>query len=416
MRHWGLIAILFGSLSAAAAAVPGTLSIGGAGPASWMQVVASPNNDWINDLVPLANGNLLAVGFVNREAANDPPSDWVAVAVELMPDGKRVAERRYGEGGGVDAFWSVREDSGGRRMFAGFTTRIGHGGIDALALAANADGSLVGETAFGGGGYDRFTDIAVAADGFAFLGHSQLPESDLRRAYLVRTDRDGAKLWERIFDGPESWRALYVEPSGDGGFFIAGGVSAAGGDGDMFLLKTDGEGRELWRNRVGTPDWDEINHGLVVRPDGTVVLVGYTHAHGSETNDLVAVTLDREGEIVRLERFGGPGDDRAILPKLAGDGRIWIVGQTASAGAGGADLLLTALDAEGAFTGQAVTVGGKLDDHGTAVLPMSDGSIIVAGYSENLGRGGEDAFIMRLAEPNQQASTELSRMVVRPAR
>ena len=401
--------------AAAEAADPLPLNVEGGAKIEWGQVVASPNNDWINDVIPLANGNFLGVGFVGRQDTS-PPSDWAAVAVELRPDGNRVSERRYGEGVGIDAFWSMLQGEGGRRMFAGFTTRIGPKGINGFAALTEADGSMINESGLGGDGYDRFTDVTQAGDGFVLLGHSQLPGEDRRRVYLVKLDRDGKQLWERIFDGPETWAALYVEPSGDGGFIIAGGVSQGDDDGDMFVLKTDGEGREVWRKRVGTSDWDEVNHGLVVRPDGGIVLAGYTHAHGSETNDLVAATLTRDGDLVRLERWGGAGDDRAILPKLAGDGRIWVVGQTASAGAGSYDLLLTSIGADGAFSGQATVVGGKLDDIGTAVLPLPEG-IVVAGYSRNLGHGSEDAFIARLSLPASAAiNPAFRRNVVTPAR
>ena len=400
---------------AAAGAKPLPLTLEGGAKVEWAEVVASPNDDWINDLVPLANGNILGVGFVNRRDAT-PPSDWAAVAVELQADGKRVAERRYGEGAGIDAFWSMLEGTGGRRMFAGFTTRIGPGGINGFATLTSADGVVMKEAGHGGDGYDRFTDITQAGEGFVLLGHSQLAGEDRRRAYLVKLDGGGAPLWERIFDGPESWAALYVEPSGDGGFIVGGGVSGADGEGDMFVLKTDAEGRELWRKRVGVPGWDEINHGLVVRPNGDIVLVGYTHVRGGESNDLVAATLTKNGDLVRLERWGGPADDRAILPKLAGDGRVWVIGQTASAGAGGYDVVLTSIDRRGSFSGEATVIGGKLDDIGTAVLPL-EGGIAVAGYSRNLGHGGEDAFIARLALPSKAtANPAFRRTVVTPAR
>ena len=80
-------------------------------------------------------------------------------------------------------------------------------------------------------------------------------------------------------------------------------------------------------------------------------------------------------------------------------GTVWIVGQTASAGAGGSDLLLTSLDAAGRFTGGAVTLGGPANDNGTAVLPLAGDAILIAGYSLNLGGGAQDAFIARLRRP-----------------
>lgn len=394
--------------------LPFALSGDDAARIEWGHRFASPNDDWVNDLVPLKNGNVMAVGFLNRADAAFG-GDWWALAAELRPGGMPVAERRYAEQGGTDAFWSMAEAQGGNRVFAGFTTRIGPAGINGFVLVGRPDGSIVKENGYGHAGYDRFTDLAAAGDGFIFVGHSQLADAEARRrAYIVKTDAGGLHQWERIYGGPETWSALYIEPMQDGGFVIAGGTDG-GGDGDMFVMKIDAEGREQWRKRVGTADWDEINHGLLVRPDGRIVLVGYTHRRGEDANDLVAATLSPTGELERLERFGGTADDRAILAKQDGQGRVWIVGHTASSGAGGVDLVLARLDREGRFERAALTIGGASDDHGTAVLPLGDGSLLVAGYSTGLGAGGQDAFVLKLRSPQwDRRHAAFSRVQVRP--
>jgi hypothetical protein len=315
----------------------------------------------------------------------------------MKSDGRIVTERRYGEGEGIDAFWSVAEAENGRRMFAGFTTRIGAGGIDAYSLLTDASGTLLSERAFGGGGYDRFTSVIAVRDGFVLLGHSQVEGDDKRRIFVVKTGLDGQPLWERVHDAPESWGALYIAPHMDG-FIVAGGTEVKG-NGDMFAMKLDRDGNELWRRRVGTPDWDEVNHGLVIRPDGVIVLAGYTHRRGEEANDLVAASLSPSGSVELIERFGGTGDDRAILAKADPQGRIWIIGHSNSAGAGGTDLLLARLDVSGQFETSALVIGGAKDDHGTAVLPLPGGSLLLAGYSEGFGGGGEDAFVLQIPAP-----------------
>lgn len=393
------VALVAGAALAEGESDPLPFSVGGDRRAHivWDQRFASPNDDWVNDLVPLANGHVVAVGFLNRRDGS-PTSDWLALAAELSGDGLLVAQKGYGQGGGIDAFWSMREGSHGRRMFAGFTTRIGGGGINGYAVLAAPDGAIIKENAFGGGGYDRFTALAEATDGYMFLGHSQPEGSDKRRIFIVKTDLAGIPLWERIHDAPEGWAALYIQPAGDAGYIIAGGTTVAD-DGDMFAMKVDADGREQWRKRVGTVDWDEVNHGLVVRPDGSIVLTGYTHRRGEEANDLVAATLSPSGELLRLERFGGTADDRAILAKADADGRIWIVGHSRSAGAGGSDLMLARLDRYGSFEPAAQTIGGSADDNGTALLPLDDGSLIVAGYSQGPGQGGQDAFVVRISAP-----------------
>jgi hypothetical protein len=204
-------------------------------------------------------------------------------------------------------------------------------------------------------------------------------------------------LWEQIIDGPDSYGALYIEPAGDGGFVIAGGI-AAGEESDMLVLKVDSGGREQWRRTVGAAGTPDVNHGLVVRPDGSILVVGYSRSWNARDNDILAATLSPEGEIERLAMYGGAGDDRPMLAKLGRDGRVWIVGRTSSAGAGESDLVLTGLDSKGDFLGGAITLGGARDDIGTAIHPLAD-SLLVAGYSLNLGRGGEDSFVARISMP-----------------
>lgn len=365
---------------------------------SWMQRFASPNDDWVNDIVALKNGNVVGAGFLNRRDG-DLPSDWLALAAEISPGGRVISRKTYGSGRGIDAFWSMVESPDGRRMFAGFTTRIGGGGIDGLALLTDAEGAPLSEQAFGGAGYDRFTSVTQVSDGVLFLGHSQAQGEDKRRIFVVKLGLDGQRMWERLHDAPESWGALYISPASDGGLIVAGGTET-NGDRDMFAMKLDSQGQELWRKRVGTPDWDEVNHGLVVRPDGDILLVGYTHRRGDEANDVVAASLAASGAVKRLERFGGNGDDRAILAKSDSQGRVWIVGHTNSAGAGGTDLLLVRLDSRGRFEPAALTIGGSADDNGTALLPLGDGTLLLAGYSQGLGGGRQDGFVLHLAKPD----------------
>ena len=404
-----LVALLLGAQSEPA---PLPLKASRGQAIEWRQVFATPGDDWVNDLVPLRNGNVLAVGFLGRRDG-EASSDWLALAAELSPDGAIVSDHRYGAKGGIDAFWSAAEAGDGKRVFAGFTTRIGPAGINGLVLVSGADGKVFKENGLGHPGYDRFTDLAATDGGFLFLGHSQLPDHGApRRAYLVKTDAAGLPLWERIFGGPETWSALYIEPTGDGSFVIAGGTDG-GGDSDMFVLKVDAEGRELWRRRVGTADWDEINHGLEILADGRIVLIGYAHARESEQNDLVAATLSNDGQVQRLERFGGTGDDRAINGRADASGLVWIIGQTGSAGMGGNDLLLTAFDPDRGFTGGAMTLGGASDDHGTVVHPLGGGALLIAGYSRGLGGDAQDAFVAKLGIPGAETNKAFRQTVIK---
>lgn len=365
----------------------------------WMQTFSSAGDDWINDIIPLRNGNWLAVGFLNRGGGSFG-SDWRALAAEVNARGAVIRQNEYGDGGGADAFWAAVEDARGNIVHVGFTGRIGAGGLDAFVLRSDARGVILSEGAYGDADYDRVTDLAPTPNGgWIMSGHSIEPGSPHRRVMILKVDAESREVWRRIFVERESSGALYIEPLPDGGYVVSGGASQ-GDDGDLLLLKLDADGREIWRRRIGAEGTSDVNHGLVVRPDGRIVAVGYTASWGAESYDLFAVTVSPDGELLQRSVFGGAGDDRPILADINRDGRVWLVGYTRSVGAGDWDVIVAALDERGVFEPGAAILATPQDDNGTAIAAMPNGDLLVAGYSAAFGGGAQDAFLLRMRQPD----------------
>ncbi len=358
---------------------------------AWSQIFASDHDDWINDIIALKDG-YLAVGFLNR-TDGDGGSDWRALAAKVAGDGKVLWTKEYGAGGGIDAFWSARETADGL-MFGGFSSRVGPGGINAYFAATDSRGLLRKENAYGTPGYDRITGLAETPTGFIGAGHAE--GRDGRDVLLIGVDSEGVETWRRVFAEAGSNGALYIEPAGDGNYIVSGGTAPAG-DADMLVLKVDASGNEIWRRVIGEPRTDDVNHGLVVLADGRIVAAGYTNSWGEGERDFMAAVLSPSGDLLSLSTIGGRGDDRLISAEADAEGRIffWTIGHTASAGAGGSDVLVGRLEADGGFADGVILIGGEKDDNGTAILPLGD-DLLVGGYSTGLGQGAQDAFIARL--------------------
>lgn len=370
----------------------------------WMQVFASPKDDWINHLLPLKDGNILATGFVGRDD-NDKNGDWRALAVKLTRDGRILWRQEYGAGSGVDAFWAASEGRDGRIRAAGFTNRMGAGGLDAYLALLNADGALAREIAVGGPGYDRVTDIAPAQDGgFVAAGFASV-DGKGRELLLVKVNAKGEEVWRRTYGGPGDQTALYIKPLDNGGFAIAGGTDESG-DGDVLAMRVDAKGNEVWRTVIGERGTLDVPHSLSIHKDGRIQLVGYTENWGPRDHDLLAITLSADGAVLRHEVFGGPSDDRAMVANIDAEDRTWMTGYSKSAGAGGYDIFIASLDKDGGFENRFSTIGGLKDDNGTIILPLNDGTLLVGAYSANLGEGGTDAVVMRVRAPDWSAPPE----------
>lgn len=400
-------AALFAALAlfGAPAKAHDTAALPSSGPVDilWSRTFASPRTDWINDIIALRDGTFLAVGYMGRDDANAELNDWTGLAVKFTGDGAILWTRAVDNTGKLDAFWAAREAADGTLYLTGMSDAADANG-DARLTILNADGSVRSQHSFGGAGDDRATGLALAAGGVVLAGQTTSSGAGERDIFVVRADAAGRELWRRTFGGPGVDRGFYVEATADGGFVVSG-VSGAPEDLDLVVLKLDGAGRELWRRIVGAPGGNDLNHGLAVLTDGRIVATGYTQSWGSRVHDLMAVTLSPTGEVLNHQLLGGADDDRAMTARAAPDGGAWITGYTRSLGAGGWDVFIAALDPEGAFRPGVAVFGTAADDRGTTVLPLADGSLLVGGYSASLGEGGLNGFVMRLPAPDPSTPT-----------
>ncbi|HKQ98099.1 MAG TPA: hypothetical protein VJV75_09515 [Candidatus Polarisedimenticolia bacterium] len=354
----------------------------------------SQGEDWINRVLPLRDGTLLAVGFLNRGETDDSH----AFAVRMRPDGTVVWAREFGQAG-ANAFWAAREADEGRLFLCGYTSGSGAGGLDAFLLVLDAAGTTLAQSTFGGAKDDLAFDLTSTADGgVAVVGQTESSGAGERDVFLIRADRDGRELWRHDYGQAGIDRGFGVVESPDGGFVVAG-ITAADPKQpvDGLIMKTDANGALLWRKVVAGEKAD-IPHYLHLLPGGKILVVGYGASWGARDNDLLAITLAQDGTILHQEMYGGPGDDRGMTSAVDRDGHSLLVGYTQSAGAGDWDIILARLSPEGAFESM-VTYGTAMVDRGTAVAQLSDGSLLLGAYYSGTKTAGLDGLVMRVDRP-----------------
>ena len=127
-------------------------------------------------------------------------------------------------------------------------------------------------------------------DGYALTGRTDSVDSGGKKAFLLKTDLYGKKLWERY--GQNS-SGLSLQQTDDGGFIIAGSMNSPATGKDAMLIKTDPSGNEQWIMPLGGPG-ENIGTSVVESTDGGYVMTGITNSFGAGAEDAWVVKVGPE--------------------------------------------------------------------------------------------------------------------------
>lgn len=150
--------------------------------------------------------------------------------------------------------------------------------------------------------------------------------------YLVKVDSMGFPMWQKFFGGTGNDIARSVIQLPDSGFMMAGYTNSFGAGGyDVLIVKTDKNGNKLWQNTYGGGDWD-FAYDLIRGPDANFYIVGNTSSFGSGKKDGYLLKIDSIGNVIDQKFYGGVEDDELKSIISTNDNKLATVGFTKSKG------------------------------------------------------------------------------------
>ncbi len=130
--------------------------------------------------------------------------------------------------------------------------------------------------------------------------------------------------------------------------------------------------------------------------DGGYIIVGFTESVGAGGADVLLVKMDADGDTVWTRTYGGSSDDAGLsVLEVSSGGGYMVAGKTRSFGSGGDDVYVLRVDLNG-DTLWTKTYGGSSDDIGNCLQRTSDGGYVIAGNTYSFGAGDTDVYLIRI--------------------
>lgn len=320
---------------------------------------------------------------------------FLCFAVSTFASAQGQFLKVYG-GGSYDIGKAIVQNADGGYTIAGSTGSFDLDNGQFMLIRTDAWGSELWRKYYGNSFADQLESMAATSDGgFVMAGVTETTDLSYQM-FVVRTDANGDTLWTKTYGGPQWDIAKKIIALADGGFALVGQTYSYGnGQGDAYLLRLDMLGDTIWTRTYGGTNPDGLN-SIGSTSDGGFILAGYTESAGMGGKDIWILRTASIGDTIWTKTIGGAEDDIAYSVLQTLNGGFAFAGSMQSGSVGGADFYLQKVDANGADVWTNF-FGGLDDDEWFDLIESNVGDLVSIGYSlSSIGAGGEDVFISRV--------------------
>ncbi len=217
-----------------------------------------------------------------------------------------VWAKTYG-GSGADGGRAFCRTPEGGYLITGYTFAPGLHDADMLVVKVDESGHMIWSKRFGGAGTEYGNACLLVDDGYLVLGYTTSFGAGSKDFFLVKLDNDGNELWTRTYGGVSWDVGTSLCSNSDGSYFICGFTHSFGwGEEDIYLVKTDGEGNEIWSKTYGGFRVDMAN-SIHSTADGGCVISASSGSYSTNT-DFFFAKIDASGEREWVQTYGAAGE------------------------------------------------------------------------------------------------------------
>ncbi len=260
----------------------------------WRKAYFKDGNDEYTSSSVVTDGKNLVVGGTELHRGFTT-SDVSPLVLQLNSRGQRIWEHYLG--GRKKDYINKIIYTGDGYLVVGKTESYGHGDFDMYAIKLDKKGKWQWYNAFGGGDDDTANDVIEADDGFLLVGSTNSFGLTRDDVLIVKTDKNGKRLWQRSYGGDYTDQAYAITKSPDGGFVVVGRTESFNRRNgfDLYLFKIDAQGRLIWQRTEGGKS-NDAGYDIITTKDGYLI-VGEKKSDLSRDSNVWVLKVDFNGKM-----------------------------------------------------------------------------------------------------------------------
>ncbi|WP_372949215.1 T9SS type A sorting domain-containing protein [Mariniphaga sp.] len=333
---------------------------------------------------------------------NTSPTDYYVL--QLNENGGLRNEFIFGEIHSDNGNDIIVDDDG--IFVLGKTWTGGYPNNDMLLSKLDFNGNRLWKKYYGGERNDLGHKFIKTRNGdFVLVGFNRTVD-DFGDVYIVRTDKNGEIIWENHFGERyidhgfsvvENEAGELVIAGTKGGFYNPTSTDYLNPDAEIYIIKTDAQGQEIWQKTYGgtSHDWAK---DIIQAPGGGYFVCGSTQSEGTGSFDMFLMKIDEDGNQLWLKTYGGQDWEYGETVQKSEDNHLYLLATSASySGNYKPEHLLIKTDLEGEIIWSNI-FGSENSDYSSALVCTADSGCAFTGWSNPGTIGKEDIVFYKISK------------------
>jgi len=181
-------------------------------------------------------------------------------------------------------------------------------GVDLLVKSINKDDQINWETNFGSLGNDIGIDAIGTVDGTIIVGKTNSYANGGDDGWLIKINESGLEEWSKTYGELGFDEFTSIDSTTDGNYILTGTKSSGGRGNDLWLVKIDKNGNEIWEKTYGGHRNERGLKTIEVPTGGFITLGEYKNNAKGKGDDIIIIRTTKIGDEIWSKIIGGDGD------------------------------------------------------------------------------------------------------------